>query len=102
MPAQRRGLRVHPSPERRRPVPERLHVLGERLSNGVHRRTNHLIGRDWPGPGQTKTKEARPVEKRAPQQPRSVSFHLASNHERVLLENLAQLYAYDFSEVLDM
>ncbi len=32
----------------------------------------------------------------------SVSFEPASREERVLLENLAQLYAYDFSEMLEM
>jgi predicted acetyltransferase len=32
----------------------------------------------------------------------SVSFQVASSNERVLLENLAQLYCYDFSEVLEM
>ena len=36
------------------------------------------------------------------QRPVGLSFQLASGDERVLLENLAQLYAYDFSEVLEM
>src|SRR5580692_1320552 len=44
----------------------------------------------------------RPVRKRVPQQPASVSFQPASSKERVLLENLAQFYSYDFSEVLEM
>jgi predicted acetyltransferase len=42
------------------------------------------------------------VRKRGLEQPASVSFELASSNERVLLENLAQLYCYDFSEVLEM
>jgi predicted acetyltransferase len=42
------------------------------------------------------------VRKRAPPQPASLSFQLASSKERVLLENLAQFYSYDFSEVLEM
>jgi len=39
---------------------------------------------------------------RIPQQLSGVSFRLAPSSERVLLENLAQLYSYDFSEVLEM
>jgi predicted acetyltransferase len=37
-----------------------------------------------------------------PRKPASVSFDPAAAHERPLLENLAQLYAHDFSEVLEM
>jgi predicted acetyltransferase len=44
----------------------------------------------------------RPVRKRVPQQPAGLSFEPASNGERVLLQNLAQFYYYDFSEVLEM
>jgi predicted acetyltransferase len=36
------------------------------------------------------------------QQPAGLSFRPASSHERGLLENLAQFYAYDFSEMLEM
>ena len=42
------------------------------------------------------------MRKRVPQQPAGLSFQPASIEERVLLENLAQLYSYDFSEVLEM
>ena len=42
------------------------------------------------------------MRERVPQQPTSLSFQLASSEERVLLENLAQLYCYDFSEVLEL
>ena len=42
------------------------------------------------------------MRKRVPQQPASLSFQPASTKERVLLENLAQFYSYDFSEVLEM
>jgi len=42
------------------------------------------------------------VSKRVPHQPASLSFQPASSKERVLLENLAQFYYYDFSEVLEM
>ncbi|HTB76582.1 MAG TPA: GNAT family N-acetyltransferase [Polyangiaceae bacterium] len=42
------------------------------------------------------------MRKRVPQQPAGVSFRPASTEERVLLENLAQFYSYDFSEVLEM
>jgi predicted acetyltransferase len=41
------------------------------------------------------------VRERVPQQPASLSFQPASSTERVLLENLAQFYYYDFSEVLE-
>jgi predicted acetyltransferase len=40
------------------------------------------------------------VRERVPRQPSGLSFQPASGKERVLLENLAQLYSYDFSEVL--
>jgi hypothetical protein len=42
------------------------------------------------------------VRKRVPQQPASLSFQPAASNERVLLENRAQFYYYDFSEVLEM
>lgn len=42
------------------------------------------------------------MSERVPQQRAGLSFDRASSHERVVLENLAQLYSYDFSEVLDM
>jgi predicted acetyltransferase len=42
------------------------------------------------------------VRKRVPQQRASLSFQPASSKERVLLENLAQFYYYDLSEVLEM
>jgi predicted acetyltransferase len=42
------------------------------------------------------------VNKRVPQQSASLSFHLASSNERAMLENLAQLYCHDMSEVLEM
>ena len=42
------------------------------------------------------------VRKSDPQQPASLSFQPASSKERVLLQNLAQFYHYDFSEVLEM
>jgi predicted acetyltransferase len=42
------------------------------------------------------------VSKRVPQPPANLSFQLASKKARALLENLAQLYSYDFSEVLEM
>ncbi len=42
------------------------------------------------------------MRKREPQQPANLSFQPASSHERLLLENLAQFYAYDFSEMLEM
>jgi predicted acetyltransferase len=42
------------------------------------------------------------VGKRVPQSPGSLSFQPASSKERVLLQNLAQFYSYDFSEVLEM
>jgi len=44
----------------------------------------------------------RPVRKHLPQQPPNLSFLPASSKERLLLENLAQFYSYDFSEVLEM
>ncbi len=34
--------------------------------------------------------------------PESLSFQPASSKERVLLQNLAQFYSYDFSEMLEM
>ena len=42
------------------------------------------------------------MRKRVSQQPASLSFQPASSRERVLLQNLAQFYYYDFSEVLEM
>jgi len=42
------------------------------------------------------------VRKRVHQQPSSLSFQPASSKERELLENLAQFYYHDFSEVLEM
>lgn len=42
------------------------------------------------------------MRKRVPQQPASLSFQPASSKERVLLQNLAQFYYYDFSEVLEI
>ena len=42
------------------------------------------------------------MKKRAPHPTAGLSFHLAASHERGLLENLAQFYSYDFSEVLEM
>ena len=39
---------------------------------------------------------------RLPKRPASLSFQPASSKERVLLENLAQFYSYDFSDVLEM
>ena len=42
------------------------------------------------------------MRKRVPQQLASLSFQPASSDERVLLQNLAQFYSYDFSEVLEM
>ena len=42
------------------------------------------------------------MRKRVAQKPTGLSFQLASSSERVLLENLAQFYSYDFSEVLEM
>lgn len=42
------------------------------------------------------------MRERGHEQPASLSFQPASSNERVLLQNLAQLYAYDFSEVLEM
>ena len=42
------------------------------------------------------------MSKRVLSQPASLSFEPASGKERVLLENLAQLYYYDFSEVREL
>ncbi|HEX4445705.1 MAG TPA: GNAT family N-acetyltransferase [Polyangiaceae bacterium] len=42
------------------------------------------------------------MTKRFPLRPAGLSFQPASSHERALLQNLAQLYCYDFSEVLEM
>jgi hypothetical protein len=42
------------------------------------------------------------VRKRVRQQPASLSFQPASSKERVQLENLAQFYSCDFSEMLEM
>jgi predicted acetyltransferase len=43
-----------------------------------------------------------PVSNRGHLQPASLSFQPASSKERALLQNLAQFYYYDFSEVLEM
>jgi predicted acetyltransferase len=42
------------------------------------------------------------VRERVPPQPASLSFQPASSKEQVLLQNLAQFYYYDFSEMLEM
>jgi predicted acetyltransferase len=42
------------------------------------------------------------VTERAPRRSANLSLQPASTEDRALLENLAQLYAYDFSEVLEM
>ncbi|HKO53529.1 MAG TPA: GNAT family N-acetyltransferase [Polyangiaceae bacterium] len=42
------------------------------------------------------------MTKRVPQQSPRLSFQPAASNERTLLENLAQFYCYDFSELLEL